>query len=163
MHILIASTFIPNPGNFELVNHLDGNKLDYRPYNLEWIGRADNTSHAHGTGLHSRISTLLMDLKHEKAQAAWRLELVNWLRELNNENEKPYNESQSLLSIEEYTDLILSKVPDWVTEGVDHEVAHNVRRDFERREYSVKELSVKYKLSEKVVTSILEYKIMKEE
>lgn len=46
IHRLLAKTFIPNPNNFSVVNHIDGNKLNNSLENLEWCSRAMNNTHA---------------------------------------------------------------------------------------------------------------------
>jgi len=51
LHRLIAETFIPNPKGKLLVNHKNGNKLDYRIKNLEWATHSENTLHAYEKGL----------------------------------------------------------------------------------------------------------------
>ena len=50
IHRLVAIAFVE--GDHALtVNHIDGNKLNNSPDNLEWITKADNTRHQHETGL----------------------------------------------------------------------------------------------------------------
>lgn len=51
VHRIIASCFIPNPLNKREVNHINGNKLDNRVCNLEWVTPKENTQHAIKTGL----------------------------------------------------------------------------------------------------------------
>lgn len=56
VHILVAQTFIPNPDNLPVVNHIDGNKTNPCVENLEWCTYAQNTQHAHDTGLQTKTS-----------------------------------------------------------------------------------------------------------
>lgn len=51
VHRLVATTFIPNPHNHPVVNHLDGCKTNNNIDNLEWCSYADNTKHAVALGL----------------------------------------------------------------------------------------------------------------
>lgn len=51
IHRLIAEAFIPNPNNLPVINHLNGNKTDYRIENLEWTNQKQNSIHAVKTGL----------------------------------------------------------------------------------------------------------------
>lgn len=52
LHVLICSTFIGQiPKEKYEVNHINGNTLDNRPENLEWMSHHDNVKHASQTGL----------------------------------------------------------------------------------------------------------------
>lgn len=48
VHKLVAETFLENknPIEFKIVNHIDGNKLNNKVYNLEWTSYKNNTKHA---------------------------------------------------------------------------------------------------------------------
>ena len=52
IHRLIAETLIPNPNNYPQVNHIDGNKLNYKLDNLEWCDNKYNTQEAYDKGLY---------------------------------------------------------------------------------------------------------------
>lgn len=51
IHRLVAIHFIENPLNKEMVNHLDGDKLNNHISNLEWVTVKENNQHAYDTGL----------------------------------------------------------------------------------------------------------------
>ena len=52
IHRLVAEKYIPNPNNYEQVNHKDGNKLNNNVDNLEWVTNQQNRNHAVENELH---------------------------------------------------------------------------------------------------------------
>ena len=46
VHRLVAIQFIPNPNNYPVVNHIDGNPLNNNVENLEWCSYQYNSQHA---------------------------------------------------------------------------------------------------------------------
>lgn len=51
IHIEVAKLFVPNPNNYPIVNHIDGNKNNSYYKNLEWGTDLTNNHHARDTGL----------------------------------------------------------------------------------------------------------------
>lgn len=51
VHRLVATAFIRNPNNYEVVNHKDCNKKNNTVDNLEWCTSSYNTKHAYLNGL----------------------------------------------------------------------------------------------------------------
>jgi hypothetical protein len=51
VHRLVASAFVQNPDGLPQVNHINGNKLDNRADNLEWVTAKQNTRHSIRSGL----------------------------------------------------------------------------------------------------------------
>lgn len=63
IHRLVALAFIPNPYNYEQVNHIDGDKDNNSVNNLEWCTGAYNMQHSFHNGLHKkgeRVSTAIL-------------------------------------------------------------------------------------------------------
>lgn len=46
VHRIVAELFIPNPNNYPIINHIDGNKLNNSIDNLEWCTQLHNVTHA---------------------------------------------------------------------------------------------------------------------
>ena len=56
IHRLVAQTFIPNPNNFPVVNHIDGNKKNNCVSNLEWCTQSHNVKESYKLGLEKPTS-----------------------------------------------------------------------------------------------------------
>lgn len=51
LHRLVGIAFVPGYQDDLTINHIDGNKLNNRPENLEWVSIARNTQHEWESGL----------------------------------------------------------------------------------------------------------------
>ena len=51
LHRLIGKAFVPNPNNLLCMNHIDGDKTNNSPSNLEWCSKGHNNKHAYRNGL----------------------------------------------------------------------------------------------------------------
>lgn len=50
VHTIIANIFVPNPNGYEYVNHIDSNKLNNNPNNIEWCTNSQNVYHGWHSG-----------------------------------------------------------------------------------------------------------------
>ena len=67
VHRLVALTFLNNPFSKKHVNHVDGNKLNNKASNLEWVTREENMQHACRNKLHNTTKLSVCDIKKIRA------------------------------------------------------------------------------------------------
>lgn len=48
VHRLVALTFLENPNNYDLVNHIDENRMNNNVENIQWCNHKQNISHSQG-------------------------------------------------------------------------------------------------------------------
>lgn len=70
IHRMVAETFLDNPMNKPIVNHIDGDTHNYNLNNLEWATASENSVHALETGLRKKgdqiINKYVKDLPGER-------------------------------------------------------------------------------------------------
>jgi len=57
---LVAKAFIPNPNNKTEANHKNGDRMDNKAVNLEWVTRSENQVHAIINGLQKKRNNLTL-------------------------------------------------------------------------------------------------------
>lgn len=65
VHKLVALAFIPNPNNYPVVNHIDGDKTNNNVSNLEWTTYSGNNTHALRNGLRSPRGNTIAQLRDD--------------------------------------------------------------------------------------------------
>ena len=78
IHRIMAMAFVPNPDNKPFVNHIDGDKGNCSPTNLEWCTSAENNAHARESGLANNNSIRSRYLRYKSSRKFTEEEVMNW-------------------------------------------------------------------------------------
>ena len=78
IHRIMAMAFVPNPDNKPFVNHIDGDKGNCSPTNLEWCTSAENNAHARETGLINNNSIRARYLQYKSSRKFTEEDVMNW-------------------------------------------------------------------------------------
>lgn len=70
-HRAVALAWIGSPDGMTDVNHIDGNKDNNTPENLEWCSRSENLRHALDNGLHACPETPVYGFNEDRNVAIW--------------------------------------------------------------------------------------------
>lgn len=65
VHRMVAETFIPNPENKPIVNHIDGDTHNFSKSNLEWVTAKENSQHAIQTGLSQKNDQIAVTIQED--------------------------------------------------------------------------------------------------
>lgn len=62
IHSLVAKAFIPNPNNYDTVDHIDFNKKNNRVENLQWLPKKENSKRSWVEGNHDQQKKAVLKL-----------------------------------------------------------------------------------------------------
>ena len=67
VHEVLADQFIPNPNNYNSIDHIDCNKLNNSLDNLEWVDIEENKRRAYENGLTAVVKSLVTFSKGDES------------------------------------------------------------------------------------------------
>lgn len=71
IHKLLAECFVPNPNNYDIAYHIDGNKGNNEISNIGWTNRSEAVARGHATKKHTKKVNQYSDAEKTKIIATF--------------------------------------------------------------------------------------------
>lgn len=168
VHRIVAETFIPNPHNYPVVNHLDGVKTNDIVSNLEWTTHQANIQHAFNHGLRTSGAD------NPRAKLTW--EQVKEIRKAHNPHSEEFNISSlakkygvspscilRIIRNITYYDKTYIAPKEFLQRKLTFAQAEEIRERYSAGNFTLYALAEKYGVSKKTILNITQGKIYKPE
>lgn len=105
IHRIVGKYFVNNPNNYNVLNHIDGNKLNNNFNNLEWCTTSHNTKEAVRIGL--------LNIKKGKDSNLYSgkidIDIANKIREIRNKENLSYSKIAKMFDLSKNTIINICK------------------------------------------------------
>jgi len=101
LHRLVAEHYIPNPGNYPEVDHIDRNKCNNDVTNLRWINRAGNCQN---TSIKSTNTSGIKNISYVKRDNIWKYD-----KSINGNKIEKFNKNKNIILWIKFYDYIILK------------------------------------------------------
>lgn len=105
IHRIVGKHFIDNPNNYNILNHIDGNKLNNDYSNLEWCTASHNMKEAARLGLLNIKKGSESNLYGGKIN----IDIANRIREIRNNENLSYSKIAKMFNISKVTIINVCK------------------------------------------------------
>lgn len=105
IHRIVGKHFVDNPNNYNILNHIDGNKLNNDYSNLEWCTASHNSKEA------SRLGLLNIRKGNESNLYSGKIniDIANKIRKIRNDENLPYSKIAKMFNVSKSTIINICK------------------------------------------------------